>query len=78
MREQYLDRRIDPEKLSIPLVLFPRLNRVIPQSETDYVGWSAFIDAVAPTPAPVVKKKGLRGIEWAKLGYESARKLCIS
>src|SRR6516162_3976375 len=23
-------------------------------------------------------KRGLRGIEWAKLGYESARKLCIS
>jgi hypothetical protein len=57
MREQYLDRSIDPERLSIPLVVFPRLNRVIPRSETDYVGWSAFIDAVAPTPAPVVQEK---------------------
>ena len=55
--EQYLDRSVDPETLSIPLVLFPRLNRVIPQSETDYLGWSAFIDAVAPTPAPVVQNK---------------------
>jgi hypothetical protein len=27
--EQYLDRSIDPEKLFIPLVRFPRLNRVI-------------------------------------------------
>jgi hypothetical protein len=25
-----------------------------------------------------LKKMGLRGIEWAKLGYEGARKLCIS
>jgi hypothetical protein len=55
--EQYLDRSVDPETQYFPLVLFPRLNRVIPQSETDYVGWSAFIDAVAPTPAPVVQEK---------------------
>ena len=55
--EQYLDRSIDLETLSIPLVLFPGLNRVIPQSETDYVGWSAFVDAVAPMPAPVVQEK---------------------
>ena len=57
MREQCLDRSIDPEKLFIPFVLFPRLNRVIPQSETISAGWSAFIDAVAPTPAPVVQEK---------------------
>jgi hypothetical protein len=25
-----------------------------------------------------IKIKGLRGIEWANLGYEGARKLCIS
>jgi hypothetical protein len=55
--EQYLDRSIDPERLSIPLVVFPGLKRVIPQSETDCVGLSAFIDAVAPTPAPVIQKK---------------------
>ena len=28
------------------------------------------------TPDPIMK--GLRGIEWANLGYEGARKLCIS
>ena len=33
--EQYLDRSADPETLSIPLVSVPKLNRVIPQSETD-------------------------------------------
>ena len=54
---KYLDPSVDPETLYIPLVVFPRLNRVIPQSETDYVGWSAFLDAVAPTPAPVVQEK---------------------
>jgi hypothetical protein len=48
---------VDPETLSIPLVLFPRLNRVIPQSETICPGWSTFIDAVAPTPAPIVREK---------------------
>jgi hypothetical protein len=55
--ERYLDRSVDHETLSIPLVVFPRLNRVIPQSETICAGWSAFIDAVAPTPAPVVQEK---------------------
>ena len=55
--EQYLDRSVDPEKLSIPLAVFPKLTKVIPQRETTYAGWSAFIDAVAPTPAPVVTEK---------------------
>jgi hypothetical protein len=55
--EQYLDRSVDPETLSIPLVTFPKLNRVIPQSETICAGWSAFVDAIAPTPAPVVPEK---------------------
>jgi hypothetical protein len=57
MREQYLDRSIDLVTLSIPLLMFPKLTRVIPQSETICTGWSAFIDAVAPTPAPVVQEK---------------------
>ena len=30
---------------------------MIPQSETNYVGWPAFIDAIAPTLAPVVQEK---------------------
>src|SRR5262249_10118545 len=47
--EHYLDRSVDPEMLSIALVVFPKLNRVIPQSETMYAGWSAFINGVAPT-----------------------------
>ena len=55
--EQYLDRSVDPEALSIPLIVFPKLNRVIPQRESNYAGWSAFISAVAPTPAPVVVEK---------------------
>jgi hypothetical protein len=55
--EQYLDRDVDPETLSIPLVVFPKLNRVIPQSETMYAGWSAYVNAIAPTPAPVVQEK---------------------
>jgi hypothetical protein len=54
---QYLDRSVDPETLSIPLVVFPKLKRVIPQSETVCAGWSAFINAIAPTPAPVVVEK---------------------
>jgi hypothetical protein len=55
--EQYLDRSVNPQTLSIPLVVFSKLNRVIPQSETICAGWSAFIDAVAPTPARVVQEK---------------------
>lgn len=55
--EQYLDRSVDIERLLLPLVVFPKLTRVIPQSDTAHPGWSAFIDAIAPTPAPVVVEK---------------------
>jgi hypothetical protein len=55
--EQYLDGSVDPETLPIPFVVFPRLNRVIPQGETMCPGCSAFINVVAPTPAQVVQEK---------------------
>jgi hypothetical protein len=55
--EQYLDRSVDPETLSIPLVVFPGLYKVIPTRETSCAGWSAFVDAIAPTPAPVANQK---------------------
>jgi hypothetical protein len=55
--ELYLDRSIDPERLSIPLAFFPGLYKVIPTCETTCAGWSAFIDAIAPTLAPVVVEK---------------------
>jgi hypothetical protein len=48
---------VDPETLPIPLVVFPKLTRVIPQSETICAGWSAFINAITPTPAPIVQEK---------------------
>jgi hypothetical protein len=57
MREQYLDRSVDLEALSIPLVEFTGLYRVIPTSETAFAGWSAAINAVAPTPPPIIKNK---------------------
>jgi hypothetical protein len=49
------DRSVDPETLSIPLVVFPGLYNVIPTCQTTCSGWSAFVDATAPTPAPVAK-----------------------
>jgi hypothetical protein len=55
--ESYLDRSVDPESLSILLVVFPGTKRVIPQSETVCSGWSAFIDAIAPTSALIVQRK---------------------
>ena len=55
--EKYLDRNVDPETLSIPLAVFLSLYKVIPTSETTCAGWSEFIEAIAPTPAPTAKQK---------------------
>ena len=55
--EQYLDRSVDPETLSIPLVVFPSLYKVIPTRESACAGWSAFIDAIAPKTPLIAKQK---------------------
>jgi predicted P-loop ATPase len=55
--EQYLDRSVDLETLSIPLVQFPGLYKVLPTHEITLGGWSVFLANVAPTPAPIIKEK---------------------
>ena len=54
---QYLDQAVDLENLAIPLVRFPGIKMVLPDREAVCSGWSAFIDEIAPDPAPVIERK---------------------
>jgi Primase C terminal 2 (PriCT-2) len=54
---QYLDPSIDLENLPIPFTRFPGIRRVLPDREGVSAGWSAFVEEVAPDPAPVIERK---------------------
>jgi hypothetical protein len=54
---QYLDQSVDLETLSIPFVRFAGTKRILPEREAECPGWSAFLQEIAPDPAPVIKHK---------------------
>jgi hypothetical protein len=54
---KYLDQSVDLEKLPIPFVRFPGIKRVVPEREAVCLGWSEFVQEVAPDPAPVFDRK---------------------
>jgi hypothetical protein len=55
--KQYLDASVDLENLSMPFARFPALKRVVPDRESICPGWSAFVEEIAPDPAPVIERK---------------------
>jgi hypothetical protein len=54
---QYLDPSADLESLRIPFARFPGIKSVLPDREAMCSGWSAFVEEVAPDPAPVIERK---------------------
>jgi hypothetical protein len=54
---QYLDPSADLETLDIPFARFPGVQMVLPDRETVCQGWSAFVEELAPQPAPVIEQK---------------------
>jgi hypothetical protein len=54
---QYLDPEVDLETLPIPITRFPGTKMVVPDREVTCSGWSAFVEEVAPDPAPVIEIK---------------------
>jgi hypothetical protein len=54
---QYLDQSADLETMPIPIARFPGTKMVLPDREAVCCGWSAFVEEVAPNPAPVIGRK---------------------
>ena len=54
---RYLDQNIDLELLPIPIVRFPGTKMVLPDHEAVCLGWSEFLEEVAPEPAPIFQRK---------------------
>jgi hypothetical protein len=54
---QYLDQNADLESLCIPYARFPGTKMVLPDREAVCSGWSAFVEEIAPDPAPVIERK---------------------
>ena len=54
---QYLDQSVDLENLPIPVARFPGTKMVLPNREAVCSGWSAFVEEVAPDPAPIYQQK---------------------
>ena len=54
---QYLDQSVDLEDLPIPFSRFPGTKMVLPDREAVCSGWSAFVEEVAPDPAPIFQQK---------------------